>query len=177
MTARRSGRQALLLAGLLVFAAGTSSAQSASEPGNMLNGQPLPTAPSRSTSEERVLMADQVDASGHPTGMKVFTFMTVRSPGTRSPIHMHSFGGQTCIASGEMTLFLEGAEPEKAPVGTCYWMPPGRRMAGVNTGVGDALMFDTFVAPSEQAIWSVVEPGLQDEQDQFSGAAAAGHKH
>lgn len=177
MTARRSGHPALLLAGLLVFAAGRSFAQSASEQGNMLNGQPLPTAPSRSASEERVLKADQVDASGRPTGMKVFTFMTVRSQGTRSPIHMHGFGGQTCIASGEMTLFLEGAEPQKAPAGTCYWMPPGRRMAGVNTGVGDALMFDTFVAPSEQAIWSVVEPGLQDEQDQFSGAAPAGHKH
>lgn len=178
MTAKRPGRRpALLLAGLLVLAAGTSSAQGLSEQGNTINGQPLSTAPSRSASEERVLMADQVDALGRPTGMKVFTFMTVRSQGTRSPIHMHGFGGQTCIASGEMTLFLEGAEPQKAPAGTCYWMPPGRRMAGVNTGRGNALMFDTFVAPSEQAIWTVVEPGLQDEQDQFSGAAPAGHQH
>jgi hypothetical protein len=90
---------------------------------------------------------------------------------------MHQFGGQTCIASGEMTLFLEGASPQRAPAGTCYWMPPGRRMAGVNTGSTDAIMFDTFIAPNEAAIWSVVEPGLQNEQDQFSGAPPANSQH
>ena len=130
--------------------------------------------PSRSASE-KILTATQVDASGRPTGMKIFTFLTVRSQGTRALIHMHGYGGQTCIASGEMTLFLEGAEPQLAPAGTCYWMPPGLRMAGVNTGNGDAVMFDTFVAPSEREIWTLVETGFQGDQDQFSGAA--GHKH
>jgi hypothetical protein len=38
-------------------------------------------------------------------------------------------------------------------------------------------MFDTFIAPNEAAIWSVVEPGLQNEQDQFSGAPPANSKH
>ena len=160
-----------MLAGLLVFAVGPSVAQEDLTHGIQLNGDALPMRPSRSASERRVLVVDQVDAAGRPTGLKAFTFMTVRSPGTRSPVHVHRFGGQTCVASGEMTLFLEGALPQRAAAGACYWMPPGRRMAGVNTGSGDALMFDTFVAPNEREIWTVVERGLQAEEDQFSGAA------
>jgi len=159
-----------LLATLFVFAASASLAQPGVAPCGKLDGRLLPMVPSRSASETRVLAIDQVDAAGHPTGLKAFTFMTVRAPGTRSPIHVHGFGGQTCVASGEMTLFLEGSEPQRASAGTCYWMPPARRMSGVNTGRDAALMFDTFIAPNESAIWTVVEPGLQDEQKQFSDA-------
>ena len=45
---------------------------------------------------------------------------------------------QTCVIAGEMTLYMDGAEPKVAPEGSCYWMPPGRRMSGVNTAVNSS---------------------------------------
>lgn len=165
--------------GLLVLTAGAmaqdkTAGASPTDMSDRINGQPLPMKPSKSVSEVGVLSADLKDAKGTPTGMRLFSYRTVRASETRSPIHAHPYGGQTCILSGEMTLYLEGAPaPQRAGPGTCYWMPPGARMSGANTGTAEAVMIDTFMAPSEKEIWVVMEAGMEDGQDQFSGA----HKH
>ncbi len=88
---------------------------------------------------------------------------TTRLPGTRAPIHMHPYGGTTCVLEGEMTLYLEGARPARAPAGSCYFMPPGRAMTGVNTGAGTAVMLDIFTAPPGAPTTEFREPGFIEE--------------
>lgn len=43
-------------------------------------------------------------------------------------------------------------------------------MSGLNTGTTEAVMTDTFVTPSENEIWVVMERGMEDDQDQFSAS-------
>lgn len=131
--------------------------------GDKINGKSLPMTPSKSMFETRVL-----EATEGLEGRVIITSRTVRQAGTRSPIHMHPYGGQTCVVAGEMTLYMDGAEPKVAPEGACYWMPPGRRMSGVNSAENRAtIMLDTFIVPVGTRVWEVVEPGLEDSQNQF----------
>ena len=67
-----------------------------------LNGAapPVPVAPLVAT---RTMM-DIIDARG----MRVVVLMGTRRAGTRAPIHVHDFGGHTCVFSGEITIFMEG---------------------------------------------------------------------
>ena len=147
---------------------------SPTEISDLIDGKALPMKPARSTSEVRVLSTDMLNKQGQATGMKIMSHRTVRAAGTRSPIHAHPYGGQTCILSGEMTLYLDGGTPpQRAVAGDCYWMPPFHRMSGVNTGATEAVMIDTFITPSENEIWVVMEPGMEGDQNQFS----ASHKH
>jgi len=147
------------------------------ERSNKINGQELPMTPSKSMFETRLLTVDQLDAKGKPTGMVLVSSRTVRQEGTRSPIHVHPFGGQTCVISGEMTLYLEGEKVNKvAGPGECYWMPAGRRMSGVNTSKSATIMIDTFVVPKGEQVWIVVEPGMEDSQDQFDKLFGT-HRH
>lgn len=139
------------------------NAEAVDHMGDKINGKPLPMNPSKSMFETRVL-----EATEGLDGKVIITSRTVRQAGTRSPIHMHPQGGQTCVISGEMTLYMDGAEPQVAPEGSCYWMPPGRRMSGVNTAEGQAtIMLDTFIVPVGTRVWEVVEPGFEDAQNQF----------
>lgn len=108
-------------------------------------------------------MISTVDGRGN----EIHAVRSVRAFGTRSPIHMHEHGGITCVVEGEMTLYLEGAEPQRALPGDCYFMPPGKVMSGVNTGRTDAVMDDIFTIPEGTDIWKVVEVGQQDTQDEF----------
>lgn len=105
-------------------------------------------------------------------GNEIHVVRSVRAFGTRSPIHMHEHGGITCVVEGEMTLYLEGAEPLRAPAGECYFMPPGKPMSGVNTGRTDAVMNDIFKIPEGSEIWKVVEAGQGDAQDEFDETKA-----
>lgn len=105
-------------------------------------------------------------------GNEIHVVRSVRAFGTRSPIHMHEHGGITCVVEGEMTLYLEGAEPQRAPAGQCYYMPPGKPMSGVNTARSDTVMHDIFTIPVGTDIWKVVEAGQQDAQDEFDGTKA-----
>ena len=94
----------------------------------------------------------------------VLTHLTVRAPGTRSPVHVHEHGGTTCLMQGEMTLYLEGAKPQRAVAGECYYMPGGRAMSGLNAGAADAVMYDSFVIPKRAPEWvnlELDEPGHQ----------------
>jgi quercetin dioxygenase-like cupin family protein len=93
---------------------------------------------------------------------------------------VHPFGGQTCVVSGEMSLYLEGTNEIKvAGPGDCYFMPAGRRMSGVNSADSVTIMIDTFVVPRGEQVWIVVEPGMEDAQDQFDKLfhTGKGHKH
>jgi quercetin dioxygenase-like cupin family protein len=133
-----------------------------------INGERPPMTPTKSYSSKRMTDAAVLDAKGAPTGFRILSHQILRKAGTRAPIHMHLHGGQTCVVSGEMTLYLVGAAPQVAKPGDCYWMPAGKRMTGVNTGATDASLIDTFVVPAEDRIWIVVEPGQEGDQDQFN---------
>ena len=142
-----------------------------------INGKELPNKASKTMFESRLLTVPQLDAIGKPTGMMLVTSRSVRERGTRSPIHVHPFGGQTCVVSGEMSLYLEGTDEVKtAGPGDCYYMPAGRRMSGVNSADSVTIMIDTFVVPAGEQVWIVVEPGMEEAQNQFDKLFHT-HKH
>lgn len=132
-----------------------------------INGEVPPNNPTRVTGSKTVLDIVQ-------DGQRHLVFRDERPAGTRSPIHEHPYGGTTCMASGEMTLYLEGSEPQVAGPGECYWMPPGLPMTGVNTGDGVAVLYDMFTVPDGQAVWIVVEAGEQDLQENFDSGNGNG---
>jgi quercetin dioxygenase-like cupin family protein len=146
------------------------------EQSDQINGKSLPNKASKTMFESRLITQDVLDARGKPTGWVVVTSRSVRDQGTRSPIHVHPHGGQTCVVSGEMSLYLDG-EPkvQTAGPGDCYWMPAGRRMSGVNSADSRTIMIDTFVVPKGEQVWIVVEPGMKDAQDQFDKLFHTGH--
>lgn len=131
------------------------------EHSSLINGETPPMTASKSMFETRLLTQPVGD------GWVLITSRTTRQAGTRSPIHIHPYGGQTCVLSGEMTLYMDGAEPLVAGPGECYFMPPGRRMTGVNSAETFTSMLDTFVVPQGEQVWLVVEPGMEDSQNQF----------
>ena len=143
------------------------------ERSNHINGEVPPNKPSKTMFETRLLTESIGD-----TGWTMVTSRSVRDKGTRSPIHVHPHGGQTCVVSGEMTLYMDGAQPRSAGPGDCYWMPAGRRMTGVNSADQPTIMIDSFVVPKGEQVWIVVEPGMEDAQDQFDKLfSTKGHKH
>jgi quercetin dioxygenase-like cupin family protein len=148
------------------------------ERSDRINGKELPNKATKTMFERRLLTVEQLDARGKPTGMVLVTSRSVRDRGTRSPIHVHPFGGQTCVVSGEMSLYLDG-EPtvQKAGPGECYYMPAGRRMSGVNSADSVTIMIDTFVVPAGEQVWIVVEPGMEDAQNQFDKLFHTGKGH
>jgi quercetin dioxygenase-like cupin family protein len=148
------------------------------ERSDKINGKELPNKPSKTMFEQRLITQDILDARGRPTNWTIVTSRSVRDKGTRSPIHVHPHGGQTCVVTGEMSLYLDG-EPtvQKAGPGDCYWMPSGRRMSGVNSADIPTIMIDTFVVPKGEQVWIVVEPGMEDAQDQFDKVFNTEHSH
>ena len=106
-----------------------------------LNGVIPPGVATAAKQQETLLRTP--DGKGHES----IVHRTVRAPGTRAPIHIHGYGGTTCVLEGEMTLLMEGGKPALAKAGTCYYMPPGIPMSGFNTGSVDAVMLDMFVVP------------------------------
>lgn len=115
--------------------------------------------------DESITLLDVTDE-----GLQHLVYQDRRAPGTRSPIHEHPYGGTTCVLEGQMTLYLDGSEPQVANAGECYWMPPGRPMTGVSTGDVFALMLDNFQVPPGEPVWWVVEPGMEDVVDEFGDA-------
>ena len=151
---------------MTVVVAGCSAQPSSDQDGHdgetvvTINGEIPPNKPTALT--ESTIVVDVVE-----DGQRRVVFRDERPAGTRSPIHEHPYGGVTCMVSGEMTLYLEGSEPQTAGPGQCYSMPPGTPMTGVNTGDGVAVLFDIFTVPEGEAVWKVVEEGQQDLQDSF----------
>lgn len=133
----------------------------------MINGQVPPGKPSRVPSSVTLVSAK------NSLGQDVFVFRDTRPAGTRSAIHIHPSGGTTCMLSGEMTLFMEGAAPQRAETGQCYYMPPNVPMSGANTGSTDAVLLDYFTVPTGQPVWAVVEKGMYHLQENFDGGNSA----
>lgn len=134
---------------------------------SMINGAVPPSKPTAASKSTTLLDVVQ-------DGQRHLVFKDVRPEGTRSPIHEHPFGGATCMESGEMTLYLEGSEPQVAGPGECYWMPPGKPMSGVNTGGGPAVLIDMFTVPDGQPVWRVVEEGQESLQENFDSGNSPG---
>ncbi len=118
-----------------------------------LNGAPLPVpvAPLVATHT----MMDIIDSKG----MRVVVVMGTRRPGTRAPIHVHDYGGHTCVFSGEITIFMEGHAPLPKPAGSCYDMPPNMLMSAANLGATDVVLTDTFTLPPGRPLMTVRERG------------------
>ena len=100
-------------------------------------------------------MLDTIDVNGK----RMVVEKGVRKAGTRVGIHVHKYGGHTCVMSGEITDFMEGHPPSKWPAGTCYYMPPNMLMTAANLGTQDAVLIDTFILPPEAPTITIREPG------------------
>ncbi len=173
--------KALALIGAGIVLAGCSGSSTADEvipaapsppPADIttINGEVPPGEPTKVNVSQTLL--DVVDE-----GLQHLVYQDTRQPGTRSPIHEHPYGGTTCVIAGQMTLYLEGSEPQVANQGDCYWMPPGLPMTGVSTGEDYAIMLDNFAVPPGEPVWWIVEPGESDLEENFGGydSADAGH--
>ena len=101
------------------------------------------------------IMLDTIDADGN----RLLVERGVRKAGTRVGIHVHQYGGHTCVIEGTITDFTEGVEPMLFPEGTCYYMPPNKPMAAANLGDKDAILIDTFILPPDAEPIVILEPG------------------
>jgi quercetin dioxygenase-like cupin family protein len=120
-----------------------------------INGQGLPGRMATLT-DEHVMVDTIVDV---PQGYRMTITRAVRKAGTRVGIHVHKWGGTTCVLEGAMTDFVEGHAPAYYPAGTCYYMPPNHQMATSNMGSVDAVIQDIFIVPDGQPVITILEPG------------------
>ena len=120
----------------------------------MLNGERPPGRLARLV--DATTMLDTVDVNGQ----RIVVEKGTRKAGTRVGIHVHEYGGHTCVLSGEITGFMEGHAPKKWPAGTCYYMPPNMPMAAGNLGTEDVVLIDTFILPPGKPTITILEPGF-----------------
>ena len=125
-------------------------------PQTKINGERPPGEPA--LLEDVTIMLDTVNADGN----RVLITQGIRKAGTRVGIHVHQFGGQTCVLSGENTDFIEGQAPMVFPAGTCYYMPPNTIMAAANLGGEDAVLIDVFVFPPGTELIDILDPEWPD---------------
>lgn len=95
-----------------------------------------------------------------PDGLQLLVGRGTRLPGTRVAIHIHEFGGFTCIISGEITDFVEGKKDVKYGPGECYYMPPNTPMSAANLGDEPVVLIDSFVVTPGQPVITKIESGL-----------------
>lgn len=131
-----------------------------------INGQQLPGTP-------MLVKSSLIQVDAPHAGRQVRVYQDIREPGTRSPIHVHPFGGWTCIASGQATLFAEGHDPVSAKAGECFDMPALTPMSNLNDGNVPAVLLDNFVTPPGAPIWRVIEADQQHLGTEFAGDSAA----
>ena len=119
-----------------------------------LNGERPPGRLARLV--DAITMLDTVDVNGQ----RIVVEKGIRKAGTRVGIHVHEYGGHTCVLSGEITGFMQGHAPQKWPAGTCYYMPPNMLMAAANLGTEDVELIDTFLLPPGKPTITIREPGF-----------------
>lgn len=136
-----------------LFSSNVSAESIVNKPVTTINGEIPPGIPA--PLENLFPMLDTITADGS----RLVIHNGVRIAGTRVGIHMHDFGGWTCVISGTLTDFVEGQEPTENPAGTCYYMPPRTPMTAANLGDEDAIVIDTFDLPVGQKIITILEPG------------------
>lgn len=141
------------LVSLALLAGIVSPAFSADVPAevNTINGQVPPGTVADLVDTSTML--DTIDANG----LRLVIFKGTRKAGTRVGIHIHDYGGHTCVLSGEITDFVEGQEPKKYPAGKCYYMPPKTPMSAANLGSVDAVLIDTFNLPPGAPTINIIE--------------------
>ena len=95
-------------------------------------------------------------------GQHLIVTRGIRPPSTRAGIHIHQWGGYTCVESGVITDFIEGKEPAVFEAGTCYYMPADTLMSAANLGTEPAVLVDNFVIPYGEETVNVVESGWDE---------------
>jgi len=105
--------------------------------------------------EDVTVMLDTIQTDGN----EVLVLQGIRRPGTRVAIHVHDYGGHTCVLSGTITDYMNGQEPMTYPAGSCYYMPPDTPMTAANLGTDDVRLIDTFVFPPGGQPTTMLEPG------------------
>jgi len=138
----------VVIVALVVGPSGTAVA----DPVTTVNGQ-VPPGTVLALAEVSV-MIDTVQADGN----RLLVVQGIRRPGTRVAIHVHEYGGHTCVLSGTMTDFVEGEQSMTVPAGSCYYMPPDTPMSAANLGTVDAHLIDTFVLPVGAPPITTLEP-------------------
>lgn len=92
-----------------------------------------------------------------PSGDRIVVTRGTRLAGTRASIHVHKYGGHTCVLSGAITDFVEGMAPGLFPANTCYYMPANTPMTAANLGTEDAVLIDTFILPLGEDTITIIE--------------------
>ena len=126
-------------------------ATAAAEPVTTVNGNPPPGI--LQPLDDVETMIDTVTADGN----RLLVVQGTRRAGTRSVIHLHDYGGYTCVLTGVITDYVEGQPPTTYPAGTCYYMPPDVPMTAVNLGTDDARLIDNFTLPQGAMPMTVLE--------------------
>lgn len=137
--------------GWLLVTGGHAYCADAAQAVTTINGKSLPALVADTV--DTSVMLDTIDADGNQLIIRKGT----RKAGTRVGIHVHKYGGHTCVLTGEITDFIEGRDPKKFPAGTCYYMPPNVPMAAANLGTEDAILIDTFVVPPGEPTITILE--------------------
>ena len=117
-----------------------------------INGRVPPGKPTKTY--DPVVMAKTEMADGN----WLHVVKSVRRAGTRAGIHIHKYGGHTCVLSGTITDFVEGHDPGVFPANTCYYMPPCTPMTAANLGSEDVVLIDTFILPEGEDEITFIEP-------------------
>lgn len=88
---------------------------------SVINGEVPPGNPTQTTSSELIMSHLNPGLARNQS----LVYRDVRAPGTRSPIHVHRWGGITCVVQGLAELYIDGAarSPVTAGPGMCYMMP------------------------------------------------------
>ncbi len=123
--------------------------------------------------EKPTLVADSTEILNvMRDGQQIRIYRDIRDAGTRAPIHVHPFGGWTCVVTGTAVLYKEGAEPITAKAGDCFDMPPLTPMSNVNPGPGPSVLLDSCATPPDSPIWRIIEEGQTDLGNEFTKASA-----
>jgi hypothetical protein len=105
--------------------------------------------------QDSIVLLDTIQDDGN----RLVVTKGTRLAGTRVGIHVHAYGGHTCVLSGVITDFVEGVESGTFPADTCYYMPANVPMSAANLGTEDAVLIDTFILPPGEPTITIVEPG------------------
>ena len=98
-----------------------------------------------------------------PDGRRILARRGTRLQGTRVPIHIHEYGGMTCIFSGQITDFIEGMPDKTYMAGDCYYMPSNTPMSAYNSGKTPAILVDIFQLPYGVKPMKIIERGINQQ--------------
>ena len=153
-------RTLVTLAGICLLLGACTTAPSTPKwiyPTTTVNGVTPPGKLQKLTDTSTMLDTKQSD------GSRLLVTKGTRLAGTRVGIHVHEYGGHTCVLSGEITDFVEGKANARFPAGTCYYMPADTPMSASNLGTEDAVLIDTFMLPYGVPPITILEPGYDVE--------------